>query len=327
MFQYLNWVDWVVLCVLFFYAVEGYAVGALVAFFDFLKFVISFLLSLKLYSVVGSLLFHTFSMPEGISNAVGFFISAFVIEIFLQILFGRLIRILIKKSLLRRSEYQWINSILGILPGTLSGLVLIMFLLTVIVSLPVSPFLKDSISHARFGGLLVTRSQVLEKQFGQIFGSAANETLNFLTVEPESNSMVQLHFTYDKGIPDTDAENQMLSMVNQERVSRGLQALSMDTKLQSLARDHGQDMLSRGYFSHYTPEGKSPFDRMDSAGIVYTAAGENLAFSPNVDLAMTGLMQSPGHRANILSKDFGKIGVGVINAGIYGEMFVQEFTN
>jgi uncharacterized protein YkwD len=86
-------------------------------------------------------------------------------------------------------------------------------------------------------------------------------------------------------------------------------------------------MLARGYFSHYTPEGLSPFDRMTQAGIAYTSAGENLAFSPNVQLAMQGLMQSPGHRANILSKDYGKVGIGVIDGGIYGEMFVQEFTN
>ncbi len=84
-------------------------------------------------------------------------------------------------------------------------------------------------------------------------------------------------------------------------------------------------MLARGYFSHYTPEGLSPFDRMAKANIAFIAAGENLAFAPNVTLAMQGLMQSPGHRANILSKDFGRVGIGVLDAGIYGEMFVQEF--
>lgn len=327
MFQSFNWIDVVVIFVLVFYAIEGYTVGGIVAFFDFLKFVVSFLLSLKVYSFVGAFLSHFFSIPPGISNAIGFFVSAFVIEILLQIILGKPIAIFIRKSILRRPEYQKINSILGFLPGTLSGLVLVMFLLTVIVSLPISPFLKDSISNAKIGGLLVARSQILEKQFSDIFGGAANETLNFLTVEPESNSMVQLHFTYDKGTPDLESENGMLQMVNQERTSRGLNALTMDSKLQAVARVHAQDMLQRGYFSHYTPEGKSPFDRMDEAGIVYTSAGENLAFSPNLQLAMQGLMQSPGHRANILSKDFGKVGIGVINAGIYGEMFVQEFTN
>ena len=86
-------------------------------------------------------------------------------------------------------------------------------------------------------------------------------------------------------------------------------------------------MLKKGYFSHYTPEGLSPFDRMEKVGIVYLAAGENLALSPNADLAMQGLMNSEGHKANILSKDFGKVGIGAIDGGVYGQMYCQEFTD
>ena len=83
----------------------------------------------------------------------------------------------------------------------------------------------------------------------------------------------------------------------------------------------------RNYFSHYTPEGKSPFDRMDEAGIKYKAAGENLAYAPSVEVAHQGLIDSPGHRANILRPEFGHLGVGVIDGGINGKMFCQEFTD
>ena len=85
--------------------------------------------------------------------------------------------------------------------------------------------------------------------------------------------------------------------------------------------------MGRGYFSHDTPEGVTTFDRLTKANIPYLAAGENLAFAPNTQIAMQGLLQSRGHRANIVGKDFTKVGIGVIDAGIYGEMFVQEFTN
>lgn len=326
-FQSINWVDYVAIVVLLFYGIEGYAVGGLSAFFDFLKFIASFFVALKLYSYVGNLLYQYLSLPQGIANAIGFFIAAFAVEIILQIALSGLISRFIAKSVLRKPEWRKWDSLLGVIPGIFSGLVLLMFLFTVIVSLPVTPYLKGSITDGKISGLLTARSQSLEKQFSAIFGGAANETINFLTVEPESNSSVRLNFTYKNGSIDTDAENQMLAMVNVERTSRGLAALTMDEKLQTVARSHAQDMLERGYFSHYTPEGLTPFDRMDQAGISYTAAGENLAFSPNVTLAMQGLMQSPGHRANILSKDFGKIGIGVISAGIYGEMFVQEFTD
>lgn len=322
-----NWVDIVILVVLLFYSFEGYALGALPAFFDFLQFITSFFVGLKLYGWIGSLLSHYLSLPQGIANAIGFFIAAFLAEMVLHLFLSGYIQKVTTDTILKKPEYQKLNNILGIVPGILSGLVLIMFLLTVITALPVTPYLKNSITSSNMGGFLVARSQVLEKQFSTIFGGAASETLNFLTVEPESNAMVQLHFTYSKGTIDQNAEGQMLQLLNQERISRGLNVLTMDNKLQAVARSHAQDMLERGYFSHYTPEGLTPFDRMDRAGITYTAAGENLAFSPNVQLAMQGLMQSPGHRANILSKDYGKVGVGVVDSGIYGQMFVQEFTN
>ncbi len=323
----MNWVDYITLGVLFFYAVEGYAVGGLAAFFDFLKFVIAFFLALKIYSLAGSLLFQYLSLPKGIANALGFFVVAFAVEIILQLVLSGILTKVLAGNILRKPEWRRLDSVIGLVPGVFSGLVLLMFLLTVIISLPVAPYLKNSISEGRISGLLIQRSQSLEKQFSAIFGGAANETINFLTVEPESNSSVRLNFTFKDGSIDSSAEEQMLTMVNNERTSRGLPALTMDKKLQGVAHAHAQDMLYRGYFSHYTPEGLSPFDRMDQAGVRYTAAGENLAFSPNVSLAMQGLMQSPGHRANILSKDFGKVGIGVISAGIYGEMFVQEFTD
>ena len=66
---------------------------------------------------------------------------------------------------------------------------------------------------------------------------------------------------------------------------------------------------------------------MTKANIAFNYAGENLALAPNTDLAMKGFMQSPGHKANILSLDFGKVGIGVIDGGIYGEMFCQDFTD
>ncbi len=71
----------------------------------------------------------------------------------------------------------------------------------------------------------------------------------------------------------------------------------------------------------------SPADRLDKQSIPYLIMGENLAYAPTESIAHTGLMNSPGHRANILSPEFGQVGLGVIDAGIYGKMFVQEFTN
>ena len=119
----------------------------------------------------------------------------------------------------------------------------------------------------------------------------------------------------------------MLAMVNSERKNVGLSALSFSENLAKVGRAHCIDMFERGYFSHYTPEGLSPFDRMLQANINFNYAGENLALAPNTELAMRGLMQSPGHKANILSQNFNRVGIGVIDGGVYGEMFCQEFSD
>lgn len=322
-----TWIDYTILAILVFYAVEGYALGALPALFDLLQFAGSFILGLKFYNLAVPLLTRWLPLPQGIAGAIGFFLISFFSEIVLHMLFGILLKRVMRDSFLKKPSLQKVNRILGILPGTVSGAVLVMFLLTVVAALPISPYLKQALSVSPLASAFLARSQIFEKQVGPVFGRAANDTINFMTVEPKGSEVVRLNFTYQNGVVNPAVEVQMVQMVNYQREANGLPDLQADGALRDLARAHAQDMLSRGYFSHYTPEGLSPFDRMDRAGIQYQAAGENLAFSPNLALAMQGLMQSPGHRANILSKDFHKVGIGVVDAGIYGEMFVQEFTN
>lgn len=121
-------------------------------------------------------------------------------------------------------------------------------------------------------------------------------------------------------------EQTMLGLVNQERAKAGLKALQMDSNLVKLARMKARDMIDMGYFSHNSPTYGSPFDMMKTYGIRYSYAGENLAGAPTVSSAHTSLMNSPGHRANILNANYSKVGIGVVNGGPYGKMLVQMFT-
>ena len=203
------------------------------------------------------------------------------------------------------------------------------FLLTLFVSLPIQGAVKKDITSSKIGGPIVAKTQGIERQMNNIFGEAVNETLTFLTINsnPTISEKVDLGFTQLEVKIDEGGEDQMLILINKERKIKGLQTLSDSSKLKELARSFGKEMFAKGFFSHYNPDGLSPFDRMNKVNIEYTAAGENLALAPNVSFAHQGLMNSPGHRANILSGDFGKVGIGVIDGGIYGEIFVQEFTN
>jgi uncharacterized YkwD family protein len=120
-------------------------------------------------------------------------------------------------------------------------------------------------------------------------------------------------------------EQKMVDSVNKERLAQGLNPLQVDLRLVKVARMKSQDMIDKNYFDHTSPTYGSPFDMMKNNGITYNYAGENLAGAPTVDSAHTNLMNSPGHRANILDVNYTKIGIGIIDGGPYGKMFTQEF--
>lgn len=125
--------------------------------------------------------------------------------------------------------------------------------------------------------------------------------------------------------PLTAQEQQMINLVNQERVKAGLNPLSIDMRLVKVARMKSLDMIKNNYFGHQSPVYGSPFDLLKAQGITYRAAGENIAGNPSMENAHTGLMNSPGHRANILNVNFTKIGIGIVKGGPYGLMISQEF--
>src|SRR5690606_35523701 len=122
---------------------------------------------------------------------------------------------------------------------------------------------------------------------------------------------IDLPFTTNSAKLRKDLEQQMLHMLNNARKQSGLPLLKFDEKLAEVARRHSLDMFRQGYFSHYSPDHKSPFDRIRESGIHYAIAGENLALAQNIKLAYEGLMQSPTHKANILSSRFGRVGIGI----------------
>ena len=117
----------------------------------------------------------------------------------------------------------------------------------------------------------------------------------------------------------------MFDLVNEERVNDGKQPLVWDDALLPIARAHSEEMFKLKYFSHQSPVNGSPFDRLKAAGVTYTRAGENLAYAQSVTIAHRGLMESEGHRENILRPEFTHIAIGVISAGPYGRMFTQMF--
>lgn len=107
-------------------------------------------------------------------------------------------------------------------------------------------------------------------------------------------------------------EQEMVKLVNEERTKLGIAPLQVDTELAKVARVKAQDMVNNKYFSHTSPTYGSPFDMMKKFGIRYSAAGENIAKNGSVLKAHVSLMNSDGHRKNILSTNYSHIGIGIV---------------
>jgi len=115
-------------------------------------------------------------------------------------------------------------------------------------------------------------------------------------------------------------ESQMIHLINSIRSSHGLQLLNPNPVLNSIAMSRSQDMLNRGYFSHYTPEGKNIFNILVENGIMYSHGAENLSqASPpswgSPEAVVNSWMSSSAHRANMLNSHFGQLGLGVVDSG------------
>jgi uncharacterized YkwD family protein len=132
----------------------------------------------------------------------------------------------------------------------------------------------------------------------------------------------------DPGTPAhnlTADENYILQQTNVERNNAGLKPLQIDYRLVQTARAKSKDMIANNYFGHQSPTLGSPFDQMKKAGISFQYAGENIAGNSSAASAMTSWMNSSGHKANILNPNFTHIGIGVVDGGLYGKMFTQQF--
>ncbi|MDP4179160.1 MAG: CAP domain-containing protein [Bacillota bacterium] len=107
-------------------------------------------------------------------------------------------------------------------------------------------------------------------------------------------------------------ESEVIRLVNVERQKAGLPALSANWELCRVARYKSQDMINKHYFSHTSPTYGSPFQMMESFGIKFSSAGENIAYGQKTPAeVMTCWMNSSGHRSNILSPSYTQIGVGL----------------
>ena len=234
------------------------------------------------------------------------------------------------------SQLRWLSPGSRMLADALPALgvaaMVAVLALSVAVVVPIGG-VKPAIASSVVGSQILDHAGFVSSPVSRLLVPPAPAAKPILESDPPSNpgedAFLKLQFPADLVTqPDPAAEDHMLQRINQARAQVGLSPLHSDPLLQQAAREHSADMYKRRYFSHQTPDGKTPYDRLHDLRFHYVTAGENLAFAADVDTAFDSLMQSPDHRANILNPDFRCVGIGAYRGlNGYEEMFTQDFAD
>ncbi|RYF84679.1 MAG: hypothetical protein EON98_08575 [Chitinophagaceae bacterium] len=300
----------------------GWAKGFILGITDLCVWLGSLLIGFLFYQDFGVLLHNLFPSLGVWNLPLAFILTLILSRVLLAVILYRFVR-----RTPANSHTSTANRALGIIPGIITGSIYAAIAAALLLSIPMWNGLAKEARESKIANQLGVQVAWLDEKFSPIFGEAAKETVNHIMVKPESDETVDLHYTVKDPNVREDLEAQMLVLVNQERTKRGIPPVKADPELTKVARAHSTDMFARGYFSHYTPEKKDPFDRMKKAGVRFLTAGENLALGRTLKICHEGLMNSPGHKANILNPAFGRLGIGIMDGGIYGLMISQEFRN
>src|SRR3989338_4353363 len=186
-----NWIDFLILLVLAYFVSEAWRIGFWVILADFLGFLLSLLIGLWGYSYVADILRSNFSLPHSVSNALGFLFTAGISEAIIGFVFSSLIR----KIPYKFWKKPWSN-IAATFPAAGQGLILISFVLTLVIGLPISPKLKSDVTDSKIGGILVQKTSGIEARVNEIFGGLVEDSLTYLTVRPGSTELIPI--TVDK---------------------------------------------------------------------------------------------------------------------------------
>jgi len=165
----------------------------------------------------------------------------------------------------------------------------------------------------------------LTKTLASVFTACLLSTYAFNGPVVVSASVAETQMLMQEASTPSFDQRHALKLLNDDRKGRGLPPLRFNPQLAKLADSYARDMIKRDYFSHYDPDGQSPFERIRKQDIPFNYAGENLAFNESVLAAQQAFMNSPVHKANILNSNYTQVGIGVVK-GTAGRVYVvQEF--
>lgn len=296
--------------------------GFLAGLLDLVGVALGLLAALLLYSQAAQFLVERLELPYAVAKPAAFG----AIWIASELVLASALRWALAGPV-EAISWSSLGRALGLFTGVARGLVIATLVLGVVGALPLPEPVTRAVGSSRANEYLGDWVRQTQTAASEVVGDAVQETIGLLTIRPESTERVALPFKVAEARFDPAAEARMLDLINAERARSGAPSLSVDPTILDVARDYSRKMFAGGFFAHVDPTGRTPFDRMRAGGVRFAAAGENLALAPTVQLAHDGLMNSPGHRANILNPRYRRVGIGVADGGMHGKIFTQNFAD
>jgi uncharacterized membrane protein required for colicin V production len=301
----------------------GYRSGFIATTYGLATWIVSFAAAV-VFQMQAALLVERLGVLPATARPIGFIVVLVLVEVLFSIA-GFFALTPVVRAVHRVRAIRTIDRVAGIFPAAARALFVMGIVLAALVVSPVSSDFKATIESSRIARGLIDQISALQPTLARLSGQLGESVPLFVTRLGEDQSE-PLDLPNDLQLaPDPVAERQMFDLVNEERAAVGLRVLTWDDRLLPVARQHSEEMFRLKYFAHQSPLSGSPFDRIKTAGITYSRAGENLAYAQSVSVAHRGLMQSQGHRENILRPEFTHVAIGVVSAGPYGRMFTQLF--
>lgn len=319
--------DLVILAAIVLLLVRGWTRGFVREAMDLIGLVLGTILAFRLGPAVGSIVAAFSDISEEMTRFIGGF------AVFLGAGIAAAVATRAIERAARLPGLNLMNRAGGAGLAAAWGLFLATLMLTIGVVLPMPPAVADTIDDSAVARTLTDPDGVAQGVFIGLAGDRLIETvLNLretvgsrrVVLDPEAVVEIGAADRSDL-VRDHESADEIFGLVNEARLAAGLAPLAWSDQLATVGASHAVEMYVDGYFAHHSPVTGDIGGRLQAAGVSYSVGGENLALAATVSEVHGGLMDSPGHRANIEADFYDTIGIAVVS-GPLGLMTVQVFT-
>lgn len=298
---------------------RGFIVGSL----DLLGLVISLSAAFAGFGLIADWVRPNVDWPPWVINLAGF--GAMLIGV--QLIFGLFFvpqAFRARRLLTRVPGVKLADTVGGMAPGAVKGLILTAMIVLALGVWPIVPPARTELGKSGIGRFILPIAGFAEPVAAELVGKLELPLPAAITGGPNDSFSIPVATRIES---DTVSEGEMLLLLNAERTRFGLQPLTIDTGLSAVARKYSEEQFLSGVLSHKSTLSGTLADRLKAGNVTYGAAGENLAYAPTAQTAHAGLMSSEGHRANILSPKFNRVGIGIAYSPGFGRVFTQDFAD